>query len=67
MTVRRIASEADVAAGQVHYHFNSVGKLKVLTFVHLIRTLLMLGNEYGGFKPYITLWREAQILADRVP
>ncbi len=40
MTVRRIASEADVAAGQVHHHFSSAGELKALAFVHLIRTLL---------------------------
>lgn len=39
MTVRRIASEADVAAGQVHHHFSSAGELKALAFVHLIRTL----------------------------
>lgn len=84
MTVRRIASEADVAAGQVHHHFSSAGELKALAFVHLIRTLLdagqvpppatwrarlhaMLGSEDGGFEPYIKLWREAQILADRDP
>lgn len=36
MTVRRIASEADVAAGQVHHHFSSAGELKALAFVHLI-------------------------------
>ncbi|ESJ83949.1 TetR family transcriptional regulator [Salmonella enterica subsp. enterica serovar Braenderup str. CFSAN000756] len=35
MTVRRIASEADVAAGQVHHHFSSAGELKALAFVHL--------------------------------
>ncbi|EAQ6252491.1 TetR family transcriptional regulator [Salmonella enterica] len=84
MTVRRIASEADVAAGQVHHHFSSAGELKALAFVHLIRTLLdagqvpppttwrarlhaMLGSEDGGFEPYIKLWREVQILADRDP
>ncbi|EBP9124984.1 TetR family transcriptional regulator, partial [Salmonella enterica subsp. enterica] len=84
MTVRRISSEADVAAGQVHHHFSSAGELKALAFVHLIRTLLdagqvpppatwrarlhaMLGSEDGGFEPYIKLWREAQILADRDP
>lgn len=27
----------------------------------------MLGSEDGGFEPYIKLWREAQILADRDP
>lgn len=44
MTVRRIASEADVAAGQVHHHFSSAGELKALAFVHLIRTLLDAGQ-----------------------
>lgn len=44
MTVRRIASEADVAAGQVHHHFSSAGELKALAFVHLIRTLLDAGK-----------------------
>lgn len=28
MTVRRIATEAKVAAGQVHHHFTSAGDLK---------------------------------------
>lgn len=32
MTVRRIASEADVAAGQVHHHFSSAGELKALAW-----------------------------------
>ena len=27
----------------------------------------MLGSEDGGFEPYIKLWREAQILADKDP
>ncbi|EMF0716466.1 TetR family transcriptional regulator [Citrobacter sp. Marseille-Q6884] len=27
----------------------------------------MLGSEEGGFEPYIKLWREAQILADKDP
>lgn len=84
MTVRRIASEANVATGQVHHHFTSSGELKSQAFVRLIRTLLdagmtpdktswrmrlhaMLGSEDGGFEPYIKLWREAQILADKDP
>ncbi|WP_436859619.1 TetR family transcriptional regulator [Citrobacter tructae] len=84
MTVRRIASEAQVATGQVHHHFASAGELKSLAFVRLIRTLLdaelvgenatwrerlhsMLGSDDGGFEPYIKLWREAQILADKDP
>lgn len=84
MTVRRIATEAQVSTGQVHHHFTSAGELKSLAFVQLIRTLLdaeqvsdnasfrerlhaMLGSEDGGFEPYITLWREAQVLADKDP
>lgn len=84
MTVRRIASEAQVATGQLHHHFTSAGELKSQAFVRLIRTLLdaeqvsesatyrerlhaMLGSEDGGFEPYIKLWREAQILADKDP
>ncbi|HEH4463628.1 TPA: TetR family transcriptional regulator [Citrobacter braakii] len=84
MTVRRIATEAQVSTGQVHHHFTSAGELKSLAFVQLIRTLLdaeqvsdnasfrerlhaMLGCEDGGFEPYIKLWREAQVLADKDP
>ena len=40
MTVRRIATEAGVATGQVHHHFASGGELKSLAFVRLIRELL---------------------------
>lgn len=40
MTVRRIATEAGVATGQVHHHFASGGELKSLAFVRLIRALL---------------------------
>lgn len=40
MTVRRIASEAGVATGQVHHHFTSGGELKSLAFIRLIRALL---------------------------
>ena len=84
MTVRRIATEAQVSTGQVHHHFTSAGELESLAFVQLIRTLLdaeqvsdnasfrerlhaMLGSEDGGFEPYIKLWREAQVLADKDP
>ncbi|WP_410742993.1 TetR family transcriptional regulator [Citrobacter freundii] len=84
MTVRRIATEAQVSTGQVHHHFTSASELKSLAFVQLIRTLLdaelvsanasfrerlhaMLGSEDGGFEPYIKLWREAQVLADKDP
>ncbi|HCL6248158.1 TPA: TetR family transcriptional regulator [Citrobacter freundii] len=84
MTVRRIATEAQVSTGQVHHHFTFAGELKSLAFVQLIRTLLdaelvsanasfrerlhaMLGSEDGGFEPYIKLWREAQVLADKDP
>ncbi|HHX3372614.1 TPA: TetR family transcriptional regulator [Citrobacter freundii] len=84
MTVRRIATEAQVSTGQVHHHFTSAGELKSLAFVQLIRTLLdaelvsanasfrerlhaMLGSEDDGFEPYIKLWREAQVLADKDP
>lgn len=40
MTVRQIASEAGVAAGQLHHHFTSTGELKAHTFVRLIREML---------------------------
>lgn len=40
MTVRGVASEAQVAAGQVHHHFASAGELKAQAFVRLIRDLL---------------------------
>lgn len=40
MTVRRIATEAHVATGQLHHHFASAGELKSQAFVRLIRTLL---------------------------
>lgn len=40
MTVRRIATEAQVATGQLHHHFTSAGELKSQAFVRLIRTLL---------------------------
>jgi len=82
MTVRRIAAEAGVAAGQVHHHFASIGELKSQAFIHLIRELLdveivpatagwreklhaMLGSDENSLEPYIRLWREGQILAER--
>lgn len=40
MTVRHIATVAGVASGQVHHHFASVGELKALAFVRLIREML---------------------------
>ena len=40
MTVRRIASVAGVAAGQVHHHFASTSELRSLAFIRLIRVLL---------------------------
>ena len=40
MTVRRIATEAKVATGQVHHHFASAGELKSQAFIRLILNLL---------------------------
>ncbi len=40
MTVRHIATVAGVAGGQVHHHFASIGELKALAFVRLIREML---------------------------
>ena len=40
MTVRHIATIAGVASGQVHHHFTSIGELKALAFVRLIREML---------------------------
>lgn len=51
MTVRRIATEAGVATGQVHHHFASAGELKSLAFVRLIRDLLdaeIVGENAAG-------------------
>lgn len=56
MTVRRIASEAGVATGQVHHHFTSGGELKSLAFIRLIRELLdadVLGNTPAGGHVYM--------------
>jgi len=84
MTVRRIASEAGVATGQVHHHFISSNELKSQAFIRLIDELLevelvpetapwreqlfaMLGSDEGGLEPYIHLWREALLLANKDP
>ncbi|ATM91549.1 TetR family transcriptional regulator [Klebsiella aerogenes] len=40
MTVRQIASDAGVAAGQLHHHFASTGELKAQAFIRLIREML---------------------------
>ena len=40
MTVRQIAREAQVAAGQLHHHFASIGELKSQVFIRLIREML---------------------------
>ncbi|WP_039054724.1 TetR family transcriptional regulator [Enterobacter sp. Bisph1] len=40
MTVRRVASEAAVATGQVHHHFLSSNDLKAQAFIRLIAELL---------------------------
>lgn len=40
MTVRGVASEAGVSAGQVHHHFTSVGELKAQAFIRMIRDFL---------------------------
>lgn len=40
MTVRRIATEAAVATGQVHHHFTSANELKAQAFIRLIAELL---------------------------
>lgn len=53
MTVRRIAAEAGVAAGQVHHHFASIGELKAQSFILLIRALLN-----AEVVPETATWRE---------
>ena len=74
MTVRQIAREAQVAAGQLHHHL-PIGELKAQVFIRLIREMLdmppvaedaswrerlfsMIGSEDGRLEPYIRLWRE---------
>ncbi|GAB80592.1 TetR family transcriptional regulator [Shimwellia blattae] len=54
MTVRRIASEAQIATGQVHHHFASASALKAETFVRLSEQLL---DTYRQ-KPATSSWRE---------
>ncbi|KNC90532.1 TetR family transcriptional regulator [Trabulsiella odontotermitis] len=53
MTVRRIASEAGVAAGQLHHHFASSGELKAQTFIRVIREQLDMTLVEDGAS-----WRE---------
>ncbi len=80
MTVRRIASEAGIAAGQVHHHFTSASALKAEAFLTLVRNSLsdaatdgtwnerlwaMLGADTALNDPYLRLWREAQVLAEQ--
>ena len=70
MTVRQIAREAQVAAGQLHHHFASIGELKSQVFIHpqmldmpLVaedaswreRLFSMIGSEDGRLEPYIRL------------
>lgn len=40
MTVRQIAAEAGVSAGQLHHHFTSAGELKAHAFIRLIREMM---------------------------
>ena len=82
MTVRQIAREAQVAAGQLHHHFASIGELK--SQVHPSyprdarhaaaedaswreRLFSMIGSEDGRLEPYIRPGREGQVLADSDP
>lgn len=53
MTVRRIASEAGVATGQVHHHFNSGAELKAQAFVRVMGELLDV-----DLLPESASWRE---------
>ena len=73
MTVRQIAREAQVAAGQLHHHFTSIGELKAQVFIRLIREMLdmPLVAEDASWRErlfsMIGLWREGQVLADSDP
>ncbi|WP_110876056.1 TetR family transcriptional regulator [Franconibacter helveticus] len=84
MTVRRIAAQAGVAAGQVHHHFASSTELKAQAFLRIIQTKLktadeaqpagwrdrllsMLGYQEEAYDPYLRLWREAPLLAEKEP
>lgn len=42
MTVRNIARQAGIAAGQVHHHFTSSGELRSQAFVRVIREMMAL-------------------------
>lgn len=53
MTVRRIASEAGVATGQVHHHFTSGAELKAQAFIRAIGELLEV-----DLLPATASWRE---------
>lgn len=53
MTVRRIASEAGVATGQVHHHFSSGAELKAQAFVRVMGELLDV-----DLLPESASWRE---------
>lgn len=48
-------------------NLNAAGKNAEVWAAGLKYDANMLGSEDGGFEPYIKLWREAQILADRDP
>ncbi len=60
MTVRQIAREAQVAAGQLHHHFTSIGELKAQVFIRLIRE--MLDMPAGGWGRQLA---RALVLDDR--
>lgn len=62
MTVRQIAREAQVAAGQLHHHFTSIGELKAQVFIRLIREMLDMPLVAEDAS-----WREGQVLADSDP
>ncbi|WP_437888559.1 TetR family transcriptional regulator [Phytobacter sp. V91] len=53
MTVRRIATEAAVATGQVHHHFASVDSLKAQAFIRISRDVLEV-----NVLPDTASWRE---------
>ncbi|KAF5300217.1 hypothetical protein FQR65_LT19387 [Abscondita terminalis] len=63
LTVRRIASEAQVSTGQVHHHFESSSHLKAES---VERLCLLLGIEnIEQTQPYLRLWNEAEVLIDQ--
>jgi AcrR family transcriptional regulator len=60
MTTRRIASEAGVNHGLVHYYFGSVGNLVVATFERFTDRLIARQREmYARESPFIEKWRTA--------